>query len=171
MDKAKQRMDLMCTMRKKTAQQEMVGFVLIVVLVVVGLLVFLVVMINTPKEEKSIDAENALEVIMRTTTDCAIVFEPEFQDYEDLFKSCYENRRCSNLNIDACDYLNSSISEVLEDIYKSESAMEGYELDFMTEDGDGILKIGGCAGASKSAQRSIIDGSEKLIARLKFCQN
>ena len=72
-------------------QQEMVGFILIVVLVVIGLMVFLILSVrNSPEPVNSLAVENMLASIMKHTTECAIVFEPQFDSFEDLFKSCYE---------------------------------------------------------------------------------
>jgi ABC-type Na+ efflux pump permease subunit len=52
-------------MKNRNGQQEMVGFVLIVVLVVVGLMVFLVISLrDSPEMEKSIEVGNMLDSII-----------------------------------------------------------------------------------------------------------
>ncbi len=159
----------------KNAQQEMVGFVLIVVLVIVGLMVFLIISVrNSPEPSNSLAIENMLASIMKHTTECAIVFEPQFDSFEDLFKSCYEEDECSNLGLSACEYLNESLKDVLEALVDSEATIESYQLDFFVKDDEGqqgILRIieGNCTGPSRVAQRIIVSGSESLVIRIKTC--
>ncbi len=154
----------------------MVGFVLIVVLVVVGLMIFLTISVrnNEPGESESLATGNLLETLMRHTTECAIVFEPKYDSFEDLFKSCYQNKKCSNLGErPACEVLNESIQDVLSEVMKSEATISGYEISFFEKDGAGILifKDGSCDKSPKisSSQRNLISGSKSLIVRLKVC--
>ena len=162
-------------MRK--GQQEMVGFVLIVVLVMVGLMVFLIVSLGGESEVKdSVEASNMLSAIMRTTTECAISFEPDYDDFEDLFKSCYSRDRCINIRKDACDYLNESLKSVVEEILETEASISAYEIDFFESDSsgtNGILRFSGgnCEGDVISAQRVMISGSKSLKVRLKLCKS
>lgn len=153
----------------------MVGFALIVVVVVVGLMVFLIMSVNnTPESENSFEADRLLSSIMRQTTDCAISFEPKFDNFEDLFKSCYDNDQCSNLDQAACEYLNESLLGVVTDLLKSDAAVSAYQVDFLQRDDggeQGVLRIfeGNCTGRVSSAQRDLVSGSEKLIVRMKIC--
>ncbi len=154
-------------------QQEMVGFVLIVVLVVVGLMIFLVLSIDNEEDLQSREVENLLDVFMRTSSECAIVFEPQYDSFEELIKSCYNNERCSNLDEMACDYLNSSSREVLDDLMASESQISYYDFSVYYEDEgrEGILNIaeGNCSGSVKGAQRIVSVPSGKIYSRLRFC--
>ena len=98
----------------RKAQQEMVGFVLIVVLVIIGMMVFLIISLRDSGEvTDSLEVDNMIGAVMRHTTECAIVFEPQYDTFEDLFKSCYDNDKCDNLGVDACDYLNESLRDVV----------------------------------------------------------
>ena len=156
----------------KIGQQEIVGFVLIVVLVVVGLMVYLVISLkDSPVAEDSVVVGNILDVVMKYTTDCAIVYEPDYDNFEDLFKSCYLGNRCKNLEKSACDYLNERLSSVLGDLVASDASVGFYELDFFVDEGEGLLKIfdGNCSGSVSAAQRKIISGSESLVIRMKIC--
>ena len=147
----------------KKGQQEMVGFVLIVVLVVVGLMVFLVISLrNSPENEGSLEVENILDAVMKHTIDCAIIYEPDYDDFEDLFKSCHQNDTCSNLGKLACDYLNESLRDVLGSMMESEATVNYYQLDFFEKDKTpGILTFseGDCIGSVSAAQRNIVSGS------------
>ena len=159
-------------MKTNKAQQEIVGFVLIVVLVVVGLMIFLVISLkDSPVNEDSVVVSNVIDAIMRHTTECAIVYEPDYDNFEDLFKSCYLGDRCKNLGMSACDYLNESLSDVLSAMMASDASVGFYELDFFVGEGDGLLRIsnGNCSGSVSAAQRKIISGSDGLFIRIKIC--
>lgn len=156
-------------------QQEIVGFVLIVVLVVVGLMVFLVISLrDSPESESSIEVGNILDAVMKHTTECAIVYEPNYDNFEDLFKSCHQGDQCSNLNKSACNYLNESLRAVVGDLMASEANVGFYEIRFFVKDEEGqtgLLEIseGNCTGSMNSAQRSIVSDSDSLIIRMKIC--
>jgi hypothetical protein len=159
----------------RRAQQEMVGFVLIVVVVVVALMVFLVISVRQGSDERqSLEVENLLSVIMRTTTECAPIFEPQYDTFEDLFKSCYDNEECANLNQGSCDYLNESLREVVRDLLESEATVNAYQIDVFQKDDEGsqgILNIfeGNCTGISSGAQRNVVAKGENLIVRMRLC--
>jgi hypothetical protein len=100
----------------KRAQQEMVGFVIIVALVIIGMMIFIVISLRqTPPEIESQTAENVLTGVLRYTTDC-VVSPPYFDSVKDLIQHCYENARCTNLETMACSYLNRTLSEMLTDL-------------------------------------------------------
>jgi len=159
--------------RGKMGQQEMVGFVLIVVLVVIGMMIFLVISVrDSPEKEGSLEVENILNAVMKHTTDCAVVYEPDYDTFEDLFKSCYQGRQCSNLKVSACDYLNESLSSVLWDLMLSDAEVGAYQFDFFVSDGEGLLKIseGNCSGQFLASQRKIVSGSDSLVIRMSVCR-
>jgi hypothetical protein len=164
-------------MKGSKAQQEMVGFVLIVVIVIVGLMVFLVISLkNSPENDKSVEVGNMLDAVMKQTTDCAIVYEPDYDNFEDLFKSCYKGDRCSNLGESACDYLNESIREVFDGIFATEATISAYRFELSVKDGEshsGLLEVyeGNCTGSISSAQRSVVAGSNSLIIRMSVCKS
>jgi len=159
---------------KSKGQQEIVGFVLIVVLVVVGLMVFLVISLrDSSVDDDSVVVRNLLGAVMKHTTECAIIYEPDYDDFEDLFKSCYSGDDCKNLGMSACDYLNESLGDVLGDLMASDASVGFYELDFFVSEGDGLLRIseGNCSGSVSAAQRKIVSGSDSLVIRMKVCGN
>lgn len=159
-------------MNSRKGQQEIVGFVLIVVLVVVALMVFLVISLrDSPVSEGSLEIGYMLDAIMKHTTECAIVYEPDYDDFEDLFKSCHQGKQCSNLDESACDYLNESLAVVVGEMMASESAVSAYQIDFFVAEEGGLLQIidGNCTGNINSAQRNIVSHSDSLIIRMKVC--
>ena len=159
----------------KNGQQEIVGFVLIVVLVVVGLMVFLIMSLrDAPENEGSLEVEHMLDALMKHTTECAVVYEPAYDSFEDLFKSCYQNDPCGNLNVSACEYLNDSLADVVGAMVASEATVGFYQVDFLVKDDvgeEGILRVfdGNCTGIVNGAQRSVVSGSESLVIRMKTC--
>jgi len=153
-------------------QQEIAGFVLIVVVVMIALMVFLIISVrDAPAERDSLEVSNMIGVLMRTTSECAIIYEPDYDKYEDLFKSCYKGSDCSNLGESACDYLNESLNDVVDALMRSEANIKAYEIEFFVKDGESILKweSGNCSGVLSGAQRSIISQGESLIVRMKIC--
>ncbi|MCH7850333.1 MAG: hypothetical protein IH845_01690 [Nanoarchaeota archaeon] len=163
----------------KKGQQEMVGFVLIVVLVVVGLMVFLIISVTSePKSTKNLEVDNLLNSIFKHTTECAIVFEPNYDNFEDLFKSCYQGKECSNIGIDACEYLETSLREIMDDSLNSLADVNYYQLLFSSKDGDGwegIFKIeeGECTGTSKMGASRILRslGGDELLVSIELCRD
>ncbi len=164
----------------KRAQQEMVGFVLIVVIVIVALFVFLIISIGQ-KDIMEADegvqnlADNMLSAIMKTTTECAPVYEPDYDTIKDLFKSAFLNKRCNNLGAMADDYLNETIVSILEAAYSTEATLTAYELDYSVKDEVGQelrLRVSGgsCEGVLYGSHPVILkSGQESLVITLKIC--
>jgi hypothetical protein len=155
---------------KNKGQQEIVGFVLIVVLVMVAMMVFLIISVRDSGEEVSgAEVSNMLDVLLKTTSECAVVYEPDYDDFEDLVKSCYKKDDCSNLDRSACDYLNESFYDMVS-VMVSVDASINWSVDLFERDGAGILKWeeGSCTGGVSGAQRSIISGND-LVVRMRIC--
>jgi len=156
---------------KGKGQQEIVGFVLIVVLVMVALMVFLIISVRDDgEEESSVEVSNMLDVLMKTTSDCAIVYEPDYDDFEDLFKSCSKGDSCSNLERSAYDYLNESLRDVVSSMVASDASIGAWSVDFFVGD-EKILEWdeGNCSEVASGAQRSIVSGGSRLIVRMRIC--
>ena len=98
----------------KKAQHEMIGFILIIVIVVViGLFLLIFYLRQEPPKHEDIDVSNFLQSSMEYTTDCAIVYEPEYDSIEDLIGSCDNNRNCID-GRSACSALNSTLSDIIQ---------------------------------------------------------
>lgn len=163
-------------MRNK-AQQEMVGFVLIIAIVIIGLMVFLIIVSKGGGEAiKSLEVDNMLSSILKKSTQCAINFVPQFDNIEDLFRHCYQNKKCANIEKNSCVFLNDTLKDVLEQVTASEATIKAYQLDFSerTDEGEkSILRIlgGKCTNATiLASQRNIISGTNNLIVRLTLCK-
>jgi hypothetical protein len=154
----------------KKAQNEMVGFVLIVVLVIFILAIFLFISLKSPKEGiTDVKAGNLLSSLLKYTTNCAIVYEPQYDDLSALIRSCSDNRRCSNLDKDACVYLNETLKEIMENVLKSEAEIKDYDLNISYEKNDLYARQGNCSGKITGAQEIISTGIGKIIVKIRFC--
>jgi hypothetical protein len=126
---------------KKRGQQEIVGFVLIVVLVVVALMIFLIISLNKPSvTAKSKFSESFLSSIMAYTTEC-VVSEPRKETMIDLIESCYKNERCDNLNRPSCDYLNETMASIMNDLQVSDNTISSYLVNIYWEDEEETERI------------------------------
>lgn len=114
----------------KKSQEEMVGFILIVVLVSVIALVFLgISIIRQPKQEyKSNEVSNFLGSFLQYTTACESRYLP--LSMADVIKDCAENEadKCDNGEL-ACSVMNQTAEEILSAAwpYGNESYLKGYE--------------------------------------------
>jgi hypothetical protein len=157
----------------KKAQQEIAGFVLIVVVVVIGLVVYLGITLRSNSlNEDSAEVDAILDSLLKHTTECAVTYVPNYEDFRGLFKSAYEKKFCSNLNDKpAIEYLNESLKEVLSVAFSSESSISGYEIQFFVkEPPEGILQIksGNVTRNQESAISTIASGSKELAVTLKI---
>ena len=162
---------------RKKAQQEMVGFVLIVVIVVIALMIFLVISIRKPVQSvESQDLDNMLSSIMAYTTECAIVAEPDFDNMGNLIRSCYQDEKCTNTGLMACDSMKTSLDSIVTDVFKSEAKYSSYELNITVVDKDSGVKSlyekkeGNCTGSSKGGSNKIsIDSKTSINVQIRLC--
>lgn len=153
-------------MNNKKAQEEIVGFVLIVVIIaIVAVIVLGIVIRQTPStNQESKDIYQFLESIMEYTTTCSVSYEPDYLILSELIFECHEGlSRCLS-NEDPCDSLNKTLSSLLDSSFLviEGSALKGHEFNSLyktnsTEKEVIILKKGTC---KETAQK----GSEILIA-------
>lgn len=96
----------------KSGQQEIVGFVLIVIIVLVGGMIFLGFSIGkgTVSKQKSIEIANFLEASLWKTTNCSI--NSGYVNIEELIKYCYNRQACSD-NTDSCEAAKSEYMDLI----------------------------------------------------------
>lgn len=165
----------------KSAQQEIAGFVFIVVLVLVAIMVFISIALRQDAPEvQSKTADYLLSAIMDETTMC-VVSQPEQDSVRDLIKHCYENEKCSNLDIMACTYLNQTLDGMLPQIIISDPEIKAYEMR-ITWEGDensgnqGYVRIlrGQCNSSAYTitgASEQVRVGGGNMIVDLKLCSD
>jgi hypothetical protein len=164
-------------MFEKRGQQEIVGFVLIVVLVVMGLMFFLLYSLRDSGEVVNNDLAlgNLLGSLMVYTSDCVIDFES--QTVGDLFVDCYEEKKCDNNGIDSCVFLGSISEDILNGAFLTESRIDGLVLDFY-EDDSGVIGdiasfkkviVGNCSGSYLRSYEMPMGSLENVYVSLSSC--
>ncbi|MEI7719306.1 MAG: hypothetical protein WCI72_05540 [archaeon] len=163
-------------MRDKSAQQEMVGFILIVVLVIVALMVFLVISMNKPLvsvESKS--TQSLMSSVLSYTTDC-IVSEPYRMNIMELMIGCYEDKKCVNMNKMACAYLNETLSSVMKSLIATDPTIVAYRIETYWQEGeekpDAFYRLtsGTCVGGTGAKlQGEIQPLDNELKVLLELC--
>ncbi len=123
---------------KKKGQEEMIGFVLIIVLVAVIGLIFLAIQIRRPAEMRaSAEVRSFLESSLHFTTDCYIESHRP-RDIRGLIRDCYNDEVCED-DRDACEVLNSTIVAIVESEFSLDN-YAGYKLEIY-EDEDTMVSI------------------------------
>ena len=145
-------------MRNKRGQEEIVGFVLIIVLLSVAFLIFLSIGARSPEiqERESIDVYQFLESSMEFTTDCSASSVDQYS-LGDLFEECDSGIACLE-GQSACETLNETLAEILDSSWNidPQGSIKGYEF-ASTYNFSGInrkiisLEKGSCEGSFTGA--------------------
>jgi len=142
---------------KKKAQEEITGFVLIVVLVMVIFAIILGIMLRkgeTGVQKQSEEINQFLSSLMRYTTECEISYASDFRDVKGLASACYLNPAQMCLSgKNACDILNETASGIIKSIWHIGAENKGYVFELTFNAGsrnNTIVKIteGNCTGRS-----------------------
>ncbi len=172
-------------MHRKKAQEEIIGFVAILILIAVIFLGFIAFSLRQkPSEQQDRRVANLLEAMLGVTTDCAVSFEPQFSTLQDLIKNCYYGERCSN-GRGACQYLNEISEGMLiaaeGDLslergrqlnyfeFNASYAIEGQQFVRRPSAGLAHVKRGVCSGSSIGAQQFIPLDEGSIQVTLIFC--
>lgn len=145
------------------AQEEMVGFALIIILVAVILLVFLAFSLSKPKTEatESYEVNSFLQSTLQYTTACQTSSGiKKFNTIQDLVFECDLKNKCSNEE-DSCKILNETLTGLLKESWPTgeNRPNKGYELIINSEE-ELILNIQegnltkNCRGSSQSFSKS-----------------
>lgn len=101
------------------AQEEMVGFVMIMIVVAVIMLVFLAIWLrqdNTDTKTSSVEVSQFLDAFLEYTTDCAR-YDTSYLSVDELITLCRDERPCP-AGIDegknTCDILHDTAKEIIE---------------------------------------------------------
>ena len=100
----------------RKGQEEMVGFVLIIVIVAVIFLVFLAIFARRDApatQRESQDVSQFLESLMEYTSDCAVSYEPAFSKVGELIRNCNDNSNCKDGKT-ACEALDLTVNGAIE---------------------------------------------------------
>jgi hypothetical protein len=158
---------------EKRGQQEIAGFVIIVVLVVVAALIFMVLSFaNKDVKNDSIEVSGLLSALLEQTTEC-IVSEPIPLNIGELISQAYAGARyCKDIDITTQDYLNKSLYDTLENVRKIDNRFGAWQIDIYSE-GERDLPIaryfeGHCGSGEAGGAEEDIQG---FSVELKICLN
>jgi|TARA_B100001971_G_C18153805_1_gene517345 hypothetical protein len=125
----------------KLAQEEMVGFALIIIVVAVILLVFVGFSLKNQEKEtvESYEVESFTQSFLQYTTDCRDNLKT--LSIQRLISNCRNNRICLD-GRNTCEVLNSTLKGIVEESWKisTETAIKGYGLKIVS-DGKEMLKF------------------------------
>ena len=127
----------------KKAQEEMIGFVLIIVLVAVIGLIFLGLSLRNPQKEivESYEVESFIHSFLQYTTDCGN-YRENYLPLQKLISACVDGEICLDER-ESCDVLTSTLTEIIESSWKVEGdrPIQGYELKIVLEDGTDVIPL------------------------------
>jgi len=150
--------------KNKRAQEEMVGFALIIIIVSVILLVFLSFSLTSSKKEivESYEVESFIQASLQYTSDCR--YNYEFRSVKDLIFDCNNGGVCGD-GRDSCEVLNSTLKGILDSawIVGEDRPVKGYALDiFSGEENMTSIKKGNETGSLKGSTQNFIKGGNSI---------
>jgi hypothetical protein len=166
-------------MKNKKGQEEIVGFVVIVVLVLVIGLVFLVFTLRNqeaPSNLKSVNIQQFLESTMEYTTTCAISYEPAFSKLSALIQECHSGLSTCISGDRPCSLARETLKEIIDSSFfiDEEAARKGYEFSSVyvsntTEDEFITIIDGDCSGAIIGAEHLSHAFPGNIVSSFKLC--
>lgn len=164
---------------RKKGQEELVGFVAIVVIAAIVLVIFLAIFLrsntNNSSNLESREVYQFLEASMKYTSGCAVSFEPDFSDLRELLDNCLESKKCLNGRT-ACEELNSTLEDLIERSWKinSESYYKGFEFNAIWEFDSEKKEIinsnsGNCSSGRIGAEYISSSSPGAIISKMIVC--
>lgn len=160
----KQKSKILASM-PKMAQEEMVGFAMIIIIVAIILLVLLGISLSKPETHgvESYEVESFIQAILQQTTECSSDYGNSYNDIRSLITECYDEQICENGN-SACSILNSILNDILDKSWQAgqDSPVKGYELN-ITSKGNSILTLSK-GNMTANYKGSVVDMVKKGVA-------
>jgi hypothetical protein len=164
---------------KNKAQEEIVGFAIIVILVAVVLVVILGIMIRQDKNSISLESRDLhqfLESSMQYTTNCSISFEPNFLTLSELLRECNDGISLCLSNEEPCKLAESTFKEIIEGSFhiSPTATNKGYELLSLYTTGSTSEKItnissGDCNQSIRGAEYKAPAFPGTITSSFKLC--
>jgi hypothetical protein len=167
-------------LKRKRGQEEIVGFVLIIVIVAIIFLVVLGIMVRRGTDSvrsESSEVYQFLESSMEYTTSCSFSSAPDYYILGELFEECYTGSNCLD-GANSCEVLNETLAEILDSswVVSPESPVKGYAFNsfFKTnssEEGTEIISLdkGNCEGSIRGATYLAPAFPGSIESQLKIC--
>ena len=135
--KAQEEKSKILAVMPKKAQEEMVGFGLIIIIVAVILLIFLSISLKKPEKDviESYEINSFLGSVLQYNTECRDVSDMRYLSIKDLIFECYKGGKCLDEK-NTCDVLNFTLIDILNKTWKTEEEYpyRGYNLNITNED-------------------------------------
>ncbi len=150
-------------LKSKKAQEEMLGFALIMIIVAVALLVFLSFSIGRSQKEdvKNYEVENFIQAFLQYTSDCAKNYEPNYLPIQKLITECNNQGTCFD-GQNSCEVLEAELKEIVEKSWEGRP-IKGYELGiWATERKIMLLEEGNKTKDYKGAMQPLPGGGEPI---------
>jgi len=155
--------------KPKRAQEEMVGFALIVVIVAVIMLIFLGFSIKGGilQKTQSYEVESFLQALLQTTTECEDY--SEYLSVKDLIFDCHRDQTCLD-GRQSCDVLEETMENLIAESWQiqGDRPVKAYFLN-ISSNSDALLMIseGNITKSSKSAFQGFSRSGSSLNILLK----
>lgn len=120
----------MLKLEKRKSQQEMAGFIIIVLLVLVVGVIMLGIFLRQSSPVSTFDAEldNFITASLEQTSNCAVDTDYNFQTLKQDLEMCKNNERCLG-NINPCLIINQTYSTMLNHLFPA-GLLSGYKMNF-----------------------------------------
>lgn len=118
---------------KKNSQQETIGFIVIILMVMIASIIFLGLSLRKGTYEVvAVDAEiaNFLSASAAYKTECALDYEPNYKTLGDLAVNCLSNNADCLDGKKVCDVLNQSYKDILNNFRPAGKPALYYKLSF-----------------------------------------
>ncbi len=167
---------------KKKGQEEIVGFIMIIVLVSVILTIFLGISLRqkTPIRAESIEVYQFLASMSEYTSSCAIRFVPDYSSVSELFENCLDGNRCID-GKDSCDVLNNTLTGTFQKAWLAgnKAEIKGYRFKANYVTGNGSegakeekiaeLNAGNCTLDSRGAEYVTPAFPGRIVLSMETC--
>ncbi|MDP3881787.1 MAG: hypothetical protein Q8Q31_02820 [Nanoarchaeota archaeon] len=162
-------------MENRKGQEEIAGFVAIVLIVSVIIVIFIGASLNNKSyDRRNIILNHYLQSLNQFTTECSS-YGSNYRDVADLIRDCHNNRRCSS-GEDSCIVLNDTLKEAINSTltYGVNHSRKGYIFSAIYKNGVQeekiIVKIfGNCPGDYSKAEAAFADLPGTITTSLQEC--
>jgi len=125
----------------RKAQEEMIGFALIIIIIAVIILVFFSLSTRDKRDTiESYEVENFLQATLQYSTLCEMSYSTNFLDLNELIKNCNSGNYCLDQK-SSCEVLNQTLKELISESWKigSDNIYKGYTIDINSSKSEQII--------------------------------
>ena len=146
---------------KKSGQEEMVGFAVIIIIVALILLIFIGFSLKKSQKNgvESYEVESYVQSLLQYTTNCESYLK--HFSVQDLIFECSNKEKCLD-GRDTCDVLKENIDNISKESWNvgNESPTKGYKVEVSSDGEDIINEIeGNMTSNYKSASQNLVKSS------------